>query len=168
MIINSIREIERSTCVRFRQGANSQNHYIRVTNNVAGCFAYVGYIRTAQQLNLGNGCMYKGVIIHEFLHALGFFHQQSSADRDDFVNIHWENIQDGYAYAFDKYSSAQVTNFGTRYDYGSIMHYGPYAFSKNRKPTISAKQSGGQNMGQSNGLSQTDIIKINRMYNCRT
>uniref|UniRef100_T1GM43 Metalloendopeptidase n=1 Tax=Megaselia scalaris TaxID=36166 RepID=T1GM43_MEGSC len=162
LIINSLREIERSTCVRFRQGSNG-NRYIRITNNAAGCFAYVGYLKSAQQLNLGNGCMHKGVIIHEFLHAIGFYHQQSSADRDSFVNIHLENVQSGQEHNFNKYSSSQVTNFGIRYDYGSIMHYGPYAFSKNNRPTITAKFSGGENMGQSNGLSQSDILKIRRI-----
>lgn len=165
LIVNSLREIERSTCVRFRQGANSQNHYVRITNNAAGCFAYVGYLKTAQQLNLGNGCMYKSIIIHEFLHALGFYHQQSSADRDTFVNIHFENVESGQEHNFNKYSSSEVTNFGVRYDYASIMHYGPYSFSKNGRPTISAKFSGGEKMGSSE-LSQSDILKIKRMYNC--
>lgn len=167
LIVNSLRNIERSTCLRFRQGSTSQNHYIRVTNNAEGCFAYVGYLRTpGQQLNLGNYCMYKGIIIHEFLHAIGFFHQQSSADRDTYVNIHLGNVESGQEHNFDKYSSSQVTNFGYRYDYGSIMHYAAYDFSKNGRPTITAKFSGGENMGQRNGLSATDIGKINRMYNC--
>lgn len=137
-----------------------------MTTDAPGCFSNVGYLGKSQRLNLGYGCMIKRAIVHEFLHALGFFHQQSSADRDNFINIHWENIQKGTEYNFDKYSSAKITNFGTRYDYGSIMHYGPLAFSKNNKPTMSAKYSGGELMGQSKGLSKTDIIKINKMYNC--
>ncbi|KAL5280491.1 hypothetical protein ACFFRR_004459 [Megaselia abdita] len=166
-IVNALNEIERNTCVRFRQGSNSQNHFIRVTNNAAGCFAYVGYIKTAgQQLNLGNNCVHKGIIIHEFLHAIGFYHQQSSSDRDQFVNIHLGNVISGQEHNFNKYTSSQVTNFGYRYDYGSIMHYGPYDFSKNGRPTISAKLSGAGSMGQRNGLSGTDIAKIKRMYSC--
>jgi len=53
-----------------------------------------------QQLNLepnepGVGCFRLGTIEHELLHTLGFFHQQSATERDDYVTIHWENIQDG-------------------------------------------------------------------------
>lgn len=138
-----------------------------MTNFNQGCFAYVGYLRAAgQQLNLGPGCMYKGTAIHEFLHALGFFHEQSTYNRDDYVTIHWENIQSGQEHNFNKYTNQEVSNFGVRYDYSSIMHYGPYTFSSNNRPTITAKFSGGENMGQSNGLSYSDILKINRMYNC--
>lgn len=48
-----------------------------------------------QLLSLGAGCMYVGIVIHEFMHAVGFFHEQSRTDRDDFVTVIWENIQDG-------------------------------------------------------------------------
>ena len=32
------------------------------------------------------------------LHTLGFYHQQSTYDRDDYVTIMWENIKEGKAY----------------------------------------------------------------------
>ena len=37
----------------------------------------------------------EGRSIHELLHALGIFHEQSRADRDQFVDIHPENIIPG-------------------------------------------------------------------------
>lgn len=37
----------------------------------------------------------KGVILHEILHALGMFHEQSRPDRDDYVNLYRDNIWDG-------------------------------------------------------------------------
>jgi hypothetical protein len=36
-----------------------------------------------------------GTVLHELLHALGFYHQQSATERDDYVIINWQNIQSG-------------------------------------------------------------------------
>jgi Astacin (Peptidase family M12A) len=34
----------------------------------------------------------EGRALHELMHALGIFHEQSRADRDDFVKISLENV----------------------------------------------------------------------------
>jgi hypothetical protein len=43
---------------------------------------------------------------------------QSSAERDEFVKIEWQNITPGHEHNFNKYAKNVVTNFGTSYDYG--------------------------------------------------
>lgn len=48
-----------------------------------------------QNLSIGQGCDYKAIIEHEILHALGFYHEQSRTDRDDYVNIWWDEILPG-------------------------------------------------------------------------
>jgi hypothetical protein len=48
-----------------------------------------------QNLSIGLGCDYKAIIEHEILHALGFYHEQSRSDRDDYVNIWWDEIISG-------------------------------------------------------------------------
>lgn len=59
--------------------------------------------------------------------------------------------------------------YGQPYDFGSVMHYDKYAFAikpeiwtiRPRLPKYRKMQ-----IGQRIGLSETDIRKINFMYNC--
>lgn len=60
------------------------------------CWSSVGNRQVGlQQLSIGAGCDRIGTIQHEFLHALGFWHEQSRSDRDDYVSIIWDRIQSG-------------------------------------------------------------------------
>ena len=42
-----------------------------------------------------SGCHHKGKILHEMMHALGFFHEQSRSDRDSYVNYKSANVKSG-------------------------------------------------------------------------
>ena len=48
----------------------------------------------------------------------------------------------GNKFNFNKYNRGTIDSLGTKYDYGSVMHYGARAFTKNGRPTIVSKQSG--------------------------
>ena len=72
------------------------------------------------------------------MHALGFYHEQSRADRDKYVEIHWENIMPHGRHNFEK--AYYIDDYGTPYDYCSIMHYWSNIFSKNGKDTITPKR----------------------------
>ena len=67
-----------------------------------------------------------GSIIHEIGHAAGFYHEQQRPDRDLFIEVNEENIEEGKEDNFDIRTSGLTLG---PYDYGSIMHYGSRAFS---------------------------------------
>jgi len=66
------------------------------------CWSFVGKFGGAQILSLeppdekGPNCLEnEGKVIHELMHALGIFHEHSRADRDMYIDIHYENIIPG-------------------------------------------------------------------------
>ena len=54
----------------------------------------------------------------------------------------WKFIFLGFASNFKKYPKSDIDSLNMSYDYGSIMHYGRRAFSKNGKDTIVPKKKG--------------------------
>ena len=62
------------------------------------------------------------------MHALGFHHEQNRPDRDQFVEVHLENVLPLYRYNFDKMRSTQWDDQGEVYDFKSVMHYDGDAF----------------------------------------
>jgi len=119
-----------------------------------------------QPMNLHGGCS-NGTIKHELLHALGFIHEHERMDRDKYVDIKWENIEDDKEYNFDKVPLGKVDTHGQEYDYASIMHYPKYAFSENNKITIETKDREAQDtIGQRRDLSESDVFELRRAYDC--
>jgi len=103
-----------------------------------------------------------GSAIHEIGHAVGFFHEQTRRDRDDWVTINTANISSSSQHNFAKYNVSTGQDLGP-YDFGSIMHYSSYAFSINGQPTI-LKKDGGTIEGQRVALSTNDVAAALNMY----
>lgn len=60
------------------------------------CSSAIGMVGGTQKITLTPDCVReKGTIIHEFLHALGFFHEHSRPDRDKYITVIPENIIPG-------------------------------------------------------------------------
>lgn len=131
-ILKALRTINFMTCIKFVpwNGRSKDFLWIYPVKYPKGCWSYVGKIGGPQILSLQppsggrwNCLGSEGRAIHELMHAIGIFHEQSRADRDDFVTVHWENIQKGYENNFEK-RSLNDTTYAFEYDYDSIMHYG--------------------------------------------
>lgn len=163
LIKDAIKHIEGKTSVKFVQRTNQANYVEFVYHNNSDhlCWSQIGKVGGRQLIQLHKDGCSLGTTIHEICHALGFWHEQSRLDRDEYITINYQNIIDKYISQFNKHGSAGL-DFG-KYDYGSIMHYGSHALSKNGQPTIVPKQPG-VTIGQRNGLSDGDIDAINYMY----
>ncbi|KAK8384441.1 hypothetical protein O3P69_009324 [Scylla paramamosain] len=163
-IARAMEEIERNTCVRFVPRIR-ESDYIHLLK-AYGCSSNVGRSGGPQPITLDASCLYVGVIIHELMHAAGFWHEHSRNDRDNYIIINKANVQSSEWLNFKKYSWDEAKTLGVTYDLDSVMHYGPYAFAKNRSvPTIIPRVTGTK-MGQRQGLSQKDIVKLRELYKC--
>ncbi|KAM4618126.1 embryonic protein UVS.2-like [Discoglossus pictus] len=163
VITDAMKDFATLTCVRFIP-RTVEPDYVQITSG-SGCWSYVGKIGGPQVVSLQSGsCIQRGVVQHELDHVLGFYHEQSRSDRDDYVNIMTANIIPSNLANFDK---MVTNNLGLEYDYSSVMHYGRYDFSIGAGlPTIIPKPDPTVNIGQRYGLSNLDISKINKLYNC--
>lgn len=162
-IHNAIAHWEEHTSMRFVErtsdNASKYPNYVYF-QTWSGCASYVGMRGGKQPIFLGIGCSL-GNTIHEIGHAVGLWHEQSRADRDEYVTIYYENIMAGTEHNFDKHVTDGV-DIGV-YDYGSIMHYPSWAFSKNGKDTIVPVVEGAV-IGQRDTLSTDDIAAVESMY----
>lgn len=171
LLINSaLFSLEQYSCIRFIKRTDEVD-YINFVSTLNGCYSYVGRVGGKQIISImisngaGGTCLTKGTIMHETLHALGFYHMQSSQDRNSYVKINFKNIEDGKSNNFN----ANPTNrYDTLYDFSSIMHYGAYYFTRNGLPTIEPidKSVPLSLMGQRQMLTTGDILRLSRSYSC--
>lgn len=187
---------ENSTCIKFvARNASEQEHFIRFTDDVdwCGCCSFVGKKGGAQDVVI-KYCDKIG-IVHELGHVIGFHHEHNRPDRDEFVEIKWERMEDArHAYNFEKLSSDKVDTLDEPYDFESVMHYTEDANSKYSDLNFLMQSRGyakfyGENWTladtsvilpkkDKNGiipkiaernekkLSAIDIRKANKLYNC--
>jgi meprin B len=165
-ILAAMEAIEQATCIDFTWRDNHDDFIFIYSGS--GCSSYVGRIGGWQPLSLDANATCgssKGTIIHQLMHALGVNHMHNKADRDRYIIVDVDNLDDDDVRRnFARHESDEMS---LTYDYYSIMHCGPYAFSKNGHPSVVTKNGFYQRIiGQRNLLSPGDVKLVRRMYKC--
>uniref|UniRef100_A0A4W6C312 Metalloendopeptidase n=1 Tax=Lates calcarifer TaxID=8187 RepID=A0A4W6C312_LATCA len=162
-IERAMETFHQKTCIRFVPH-RGQSDYLSIESEL-GCWSTIGRDGGQQVVSLSvYGCLDHGIIQHELLHALGFYHEHTRSDRDKYVRINWENVPAANAHNFQK---MDTNNLNTPYDYSSVMHYGRTAFSSSYgADTINLIPDSSVPIGQRDDMSDIDILRINRLYEC--
>jgi hypothetical protein len=149
--------------IQFQQ-RGSETNYVDFdfdSNDLSGtCESYVGMIGGAQTVTGSYACAL-GTLLHEMGHVVGLFHEQSRSDRNNFVTFNYANVIKGSIDNFNQLTDD--TQNLTSYDFASIMHYIPYAFTRNGNTTLETKPAGIP-MSNTVGHTASDIDGIERLY----
>lgn len=158
------------------QDSDSNNSWVGMKGEPTGEYA------RRQTINIFNWNV-RFIMVHELLHCLGFFHEQSRSNRSNYVKINCDNVKDGcgfwseFGHNFEIESDS--TGYGS-YDFDSVMHYGQCFFSKNANcPAISPEFPDGGvtitvlppndttwqgKIGQRRHLSELDRASVSFLY----
>lgn len=132
------------------------------------CRSYIGRIPSSfqpQPVTLGAGCVFLPTIVHELGHAIGFFHEHSRPDRDEYITVIKDNVIPGFLGAFSTVAPRFSNSFNFGYDYASIMHYSPTTFALGGTEAIVTNVPE-IHFGDAAELSPLDIAKANALYQC--
>lgn len=103
-------------------------------------------------------------VAHETLHAIGFDHEQNRPDRDEYIEIVWQNVEPKQKHNFDVYKGSRTFR---PFDFQSQMLYEANSFGVNGRVTMRSKVPGQRFLADNakpDPISKGDILAIQALY----
>ncbi|CEG06138.1 Astacin-like metalloendopeptidase [Strongyloides ratti] len=132
-----INVLETTTCLRFREakslyGCVSGILFVSSTR----CHSHLGREtdRNWQRIEIARECYNEGEILQLILRTLGVIYEHNRVDRNYFVQVVEENILPFAKKHFELFRKSVFNDKFLPYEYGSIMHFGMYNYSRNGDP----------------------------------
>ncbi|XGW15576.1 hypothetical protein V3C99_001217 [Haemonchus contortus] len=169
----------KDTCIKFQHYVQLQDiddveilkkhgKDLLIVEAMGGCWSSLGKTGGLQQISLAEACETSSIAAHEIGHTLGFYHSISRHDRDKYLIIDFENIQEKWDFReYEWQTSEEIDSQKLGYDYGSIMHNRKsYAAIDPRQPTLMPiDKDYGETLG-SPFVSFIDGLMLNKLYGC--
>jgi hypothetical protein len=146
-ILDSFKLLEQNSSLKFKE-KTSEIEFMEfvVGGNENSCgSSLIGKRLGGQIISINESCDSDSPILHEIMHALGFQHEHQRPDRDLYVNIFSENVENTpekielFKNNVDKKNSGLLYDKIIKnrpYDTKSIMHYSSLAFSKGKSTIL--------------------------------
>lgn len=158
-ITQAVAHWNENTIVRL-QARDGEGDYVRFVPG-DGCRSFVGRKGGKQEIELSSDCSV-GNVIHEIGHAVGLYHEQNRSDRDDFIVVDFDNIDEDFQDQFEKGPWGSV-NRGS-FDFNSRMLYAPFnGFAIDGDEPTMTKLDGSTWTPNLTALSTGDIVGVTRM-----
>jgi hypothetical protein len=160
-LLDAINFFNTKTEIRLVPRTNEKDYVYFKENGDKDCSSFVGRKGGKQSINVPDWCG-KGSLIHEIMHALGFYHEQSRPDRNKWIKVKWFNIK--IARWFNFFSAPFARSYG-EFDFNSIMLYPSFnSFAvKDEKPTMVTRDGDTWN-AQRSSLSVQDLEALHTLY----
>jgi hypothetical protein len=162
MVLDAIEYLNTFTHLKITPREEEED-FVLLTRGEVDCYSYAGRIGGMQEIFLHPRCGVRE-ILHEWMHTIGFLHEQNREDRDQFVEILWDNIAEVNHAQFKKLPNDYMRVVGRPFDYQSIMMYSSATFSQSPGEPSLLTVHGEYLPPSQNLLSDEDIARVNSAY----
>jgi len=182
MIISAMNDVMKAVpnCWKFVP-RRKEKHWVRFQNLDDRCYSNIGngniYGTHPQIINFGGDFCIYGAMVHELLHTLGFMHEMTRNDRDEFIDVFFERIPDGVKHNFklDREMNYKTDYYGVPYNFKSIQHYGFNLAGMIKNPVMANKRNqkaigwdmDDNDVGQTHMLSNGDLKMMAAKGKCK-